>query len=99
MSEPTQTAAATPAATSRGGRRQVKTGKVVSATMDKTVTVAVQKTHVHTLYHRYIRRTGKFVAHDENNECRPGDEVTIVSCRPLSKTKRWRVREIIKRAK
>lgn len=98
MTEPTPTAAATAPAASRR-RRQVKTGKVVSAAMDKTVIVAVQKTTVHSLYHRYIRRTAKFAAHDENNECRPGDEVTIVSCRPLSKRKRWRVREIVKRAK
>jgi small subunit ribosomal protein S17 len=66
--------------------------------MDKTVTVAVPRTAVHPLYHRHIRRTSKFAAHDENNECRVGDRVAIVSCRPLSKRKRWRVREIVRRA-
>jgi len=101
MSEPieeqAQTAAESTPAAGRGGR-QVKTGTVVSAAMDKTVTVAVPRTVVHPLYHRHIRRTSKFAAHDENNECRVGDRVTIVSCRPLSKRKRWRVREILRRA-
>jgi len=80
------------------GANQVKVGLVVKDARDKTVTVAVKKTAVHPLYHRQIRRTGKFVAHDEKNECRAGDEVLIVSTRPLSKRKRWRVREILKRA-
>jgi small subunit ribosomal protein S17 len=53
---------------------------------------------VHPLYHRHTRRTSKFAAHDETNQCRVGDRVAIVSCRPLSKRKRWRVREIVQRA-
>jgi small subunit ribosomal protein S17 len=66
--------------------------------MDKTVVVAVETTIMHRLYQRYMRRTKKFHAHDEGNQCRVGDQVVIASTRPLSKTKRWRVREILKRA-
>jgi small subunit ribosomal protein S17 len=87
-----------PAAATARGRRQVKVGRVVSEKMDKTVVVAVQNTTTHRLYHRYMKRTTKFHAHDEDNRCKVGDEVEIVSSRPLSKTKRWRVREILKRA-
>lgn len=79
------------------GRRQVKIGTVVSDKMDKTVIVIVQNTEVHRLYHRHIKRTVKFMAHDERNECRVGDRVLLVSSRPLSKTKRWRVREIVQK--
>jgi small subunit ribosomal protein S17 len=86
------------ATTVREGRQQVKVGRVVSNKMDKTVIVAVQKTVTHRLYHRYIKQTSTFAAHDEENRCNVGDEVEIVSSRPLSKTKRWRVREILKRA-
>jgi small subunit ribosomal protein S17 len=87
-----------PAEGSARGRRQVKVGRVVSEKMNKTVVVAVQNTTTHRLYHRYMKRTTKFHAHDEDNRCKVGDEVEIVSSRPLSKTKRWRVREILKRA-
>lgn len=80
------------------GARQVKTGVVVSSAMDKTVVVLVNKTYMHPLYHRYVKRTKKFSAHDEQNQCNVGDTVSIVSSRPLSKTKRWRVQEILKRA-
>ncbi len=80
------------------GRRQTKIGTVVSNKMDKTVVVAVQNTVTHALYHRYMKRTSKFHAHDEGNQCNVGDQVLIVSSRPLSRTKRWRVREILKRA-
>jgi small subunit ribosomal protein S17 len=78
--------------------RQTLTGRVVSEKMDKTVVVLVERTIMDELYQRYLRRSRKFHAHDEKNECRVGDEVEIVSCRPLSRTKRWRVREIVKRA-
>ncbi len=84
---------------SQRGQRQVLTGIVVSDKMDKTVTVKVERTVMHRLYQRYIKRTSKFSAHDERNECRAGDKVVIVSSRPLSKSKRWRVREIVERAK
>ena len=81
------------------GRRQVLIGTVVSDKMDKTVVVKVERTVVHRLYQRYMKRTSKFTAHDEKNECRLGDRVSIVQSRPLSKSKRWRVREIVERAK
>ena len=86
-----------PAAAEKG-RQQVKVGREVSSKMDKTVVVAVADTFTHRLYHRTIKKTKKFHAHDEENRCNVGDEVEIVSSRPLSKTKRWRVREIVKRA-
>ena len=89
---------ATAPATLERGRRQVKTGRVVSNKMDKTVVVEVGDTFTHRLYHRTIKKTKKFHAHDEENRCNVGDVVEIVSSRPLSKTKRWRVREIVKRA-
>jgi small subunit ribosomal protein S17 len=86
-------------AKSRPGRRvQVKVGKVVSNKMQKTVIVTVENTATHRLYHRYMKRTSKFAAHDAENRCQVGDLVEIVSSRPLSHSKRWRVREILKRA-
>lgn len=87
----------TPNESSRG-RDQVFIGMVVSDKQDKTVTVAVERTIMHNLYKRFVKRTKRFAAHDEANECRVGDRVTIVSSRPLSKNKRWRVREILERA-
>ena len=80
------------------GRKQVKVGTVVRDKADKTVVVAVRSTFIHPLYRRYIGKTTKFAAHDAANECRIGDQVEIVSSRPLSATKRWRVRSILKRA-
>lgn len=80
------------------GRSQVRTGKVVSDRMDKTVIVAVPKTVMHRLYQRQMKRTTKFYAHDEANECRVGDEVRIVSSRPLSRLKRWRLDAVLKRS-
>jgi small subunit ribosomal protein S17 len=80
------------------GRAQVKTGVVVSDKMNKSVVVAVENTITHRLYHRYLKRTSKFHAHDESNLAKVGDVVEIVSSRPLSKTKRWRVRRIVQRA-
>ena len=80
-------------------RRQALIGTVVGDKMDKTVTVAVERTYMHRLYQRYVKRTSKFAAHDEDNECRVGDRVHIEASRPLSKRKRWRVLEIIERAK
>ncbi len=82
----------------RAPNRTTKVGTVVSDKMDKTVVVAVQGTYVHPLYHRYVNRTKRFAAHDEANECRVGDKVEIISSRPLSRTKRWRVAEILERA-
>ncbi len=95
----TQMADTQMADTNRKSRRQTLTGIVVSDKMDKTVTVEVERTYMHRLYRRYLKRTSKYAVHDEGNECKVGDRVNIVATRPLSKRKRWRVREIIERAK
>jgi len=81
------------------GMRKVLTGKVVSDKMEKTVVVAVETLVRHPMYQRIIRRTRKFKAHDEENSCRIGDKVKVMETRPLSKEKRWRVIEILERAK
>ncbi len=78
--------------------RQTLQGLVVSDKMDKTVVVEVERTVMHPLYQRYLRRRKKYHAHDEANDCKVGDKVTITSCRPLSRTKRWRVSEVVRRA-
>lgn len=96
MADMETTAQDTPGEATRS--RQVKVGRVVSNKMDKTVVVVVENTVTHRLYLRHMKRTKKFHAHDEENRCNVGDVVEIVSSRPLSKTKRWRVREIVKRA-
>jgi small subunit ribosomal protein S17 len=85
-------------AASERGARQVKVGTVVSNKMDKTVIVTVEGTVMHRLYHRYVKRTARFHAHDEQNACNIGDRVEIVATRPLSKTKRWRVRQVLEKA-
>jgi small subunit ribosomal protein S17 len=79
--------------------KQEKVGTVVGTRMDKTAVIAVQNTFLHPVYKRVVRETRKFKAHDEKNECSVGDIVRIVETRPLSKTKRWRLLEIIERAK
>lgn len=79
--------------------RKVRIGRVVSDKMDKTVTVRVETVVQHELYKKTIKRSKKYKAHDENNECRVGDLVKIMETRPLSKDKRWRVVEILERAK
>ena len=79
--------------------RAVRIGEVVSAKMDKTVVVKVSRRFPHPLYKRIITRTAKLVAHDEANECNEGDVVKVMATRPLSRTKRWRVAEIMERAK
>ncbi|MCF6210928.1 SSU ribosomal protein S17p (S11e) [hydrothermal vent metagenome] len=73
-------------------------GRVISDKMDRTITVMVERRVKHPLYGKYIRRSTKLHVHDENNDCNIGDEVTISECRPLSKTKSWRLAEIVKRA-
>ena len=78
-------------------RRQEKVGVVLSSRMDKTVIVAVETTVMHRLYQRFYKKTSKFYAHDEENSCREGDRVRLVASRPLSKLKRWRVAEVLKR--
>src|SRR5690606_30351800 len=72
-------------------------GRVISDKMDKSVTVAVERLIKHPVYGKFIRRTTKIMAHDENNACRAGDTVAISECRPLSKRKSWRVVEIVTR--
>ncbi|TCT14075.1 SSU ribosomal protein S17P [Natranaerovirga pectinivora] len=79
--------------------RKMRTGKVVSDKMDKTVVVAVERSVKHPLYKKVVKRTYKLKAHDENNECRIGDRVRVMETRPLSKQKRWRLVEIMERAK
>jgi len=79
-------------------RRQVLSGTVVSDKMEKTVTIKVERTIMHPLYKRFMKKSQKYVAHDEANECSIGDRVVITSCRPLSKRKRWRVTEIVAKA-
>ena len=79
--------------------RKVRIGTVVSDKMEKTVVVAVERKIPHGLYQKAMKQTTKFKAHDENNECRAGDTVKIMETRPLSKDKRWRVVEIIEKAK
>ena len=81
-----------------GGRKEF-IGIVVSDKMDKTVVVMVERLVKHPLYGKYIRRRKKYMAHDERNECRIGDRVLIVETRPLSKRKRWVVKQILERAK
>lgn len=81
------------------GYRKTRTGIVVSDKMDKTVVVAVRTKVRHPLYGKMVNKTTKFKAHDENNECGVGDTIRIMETRPLSKDKRWRVVEIIEKAK
>ena len=84
--------------TERSARKE-RVGFVVSDAMDKTITVAVARFTTHNLYGKTLKRTSKFHAHDENNEANVGDRVRIVETRPLSKTKRWRLAEILERAR
>jgi small subunit ribosomal protein S17 len=81
------------------GNRKVRIGRVVSDKMDKTIVVAVETLVRHPLYGKSIKRTKKFKAHDENNECSVGDRVKIMETRPLSREKRWRLVEIIEKAR
>ena len=79
--------------------RKTRTGKVVSDKMDKTIVVAVEDHVKHPLYNKIVKRTYKLKAHDENNECKVGDTVKVMETRPLSKDKRWRLEEIMEKAK
>ncbi|MGI9220495.1 MAG: 30S ribosomal protein S17 [Woeseiaceae bacterium] len=73
-------------------------GRVVSDKMDKTVSVAIERLIKHPVYGKFIRRTTKVLAHDANNECKPGDRVSISECKPISKNKSWAVVEVVERA-
>lgn len=79
--------------------RKVRVGQVVSNKMDKSITVSVSRKVKHPIYGKFVGKTTKFMAHDETNDCNVGDTVRIMETRPLSKNKRWRVVEIIERAK
>ena len=78
--------------------RKTRVGQVVSDKMDKTIVVAIEDSVQHKLYKKIVKRTYKLKAHDENNECGVGDTVKVMECSPLSKDKRWRLVEIIKKA-
>ena len=81
------------------GSRKTRVGRVVSDKMEKTIVVTVEDFVRHPLYGKAVRRTKKFKVHDENNECRIGDRVKIMETRPLSKDKRWRLVQIVEKAK
>jgi len=81
------------------GNRKTRVGLVSSSKMDKTIVVEITTLKQHALYGRTVRRTTKFKAHDENNECGVGDTVEIMECRPISKEKRWRLARIVEKAK
>lgn len=81
------------------GLRKTRIGKVVSDKMDKTIVVAVEDSVKHPLYKKVMRRTYKLKAHDENNECTVGDRVEVMETRPISKDKRWRLVQIVEKAK
>lgn len=83
--------------TAEKGKRTV-TGRVVSDKADKTVSVQVERVIKHPVYGKYVRRTTKVMAHDENNECKSGDRVMISECRPVSKNKAWQVVSVVERA-
>jgi len=80
-------------------RKTTKVGVVISDRADKSVVVKVENLVMHPLYHRFVRTSSKFMAHDEQNNCNTGDRVLIEECRPMSRRKRWRVRRVIERAK
>ncbi len=80
-------------------KRKIRTGRVTSDKMDKTIVVSVSNTKMHPLYGKAVKRVKKYKAHDEENQCQIGDRVRIMETRPLSKDKRWRLAEIIEKAK
>jgi 30S ribosomal protein S17 len=79
--------------------RKTRVGRVVSDKMDKTIVVAIMENERHPMYKKVVRRTYRLKAHDENNECKVGDRVSVMETRPLSRDKRWRVVEIVEKAK
>ncbi|AUG58914.1 MAG TPA: 30S ribosomal protein S17 [Ruminiclostridium sp.] len=84
---------------SQRGLRKTRVGKVTSDKMDKTIVVSVESAVKHPLYKKFVKRTYKLKAHDENNECRVGDIVRVMETRPLSRHKRWRLVEIVEKAR
>ena len=99
MTEESSVASTQSAITAQRHRRKVREGLVLSDKMDKTVVVSVEDRVKHALYGKVLRRTSKLKAHDETNACGIGDRVLIMETRPLSATKRWRVVEVLERAK
>ena len=81
------------------GRRKTRIGKVISDKMDKTIVVAIEDNKKHPLYNKVVKTTYKLKAHDEENTCKMGDTVKVAETRPLSKDKRWRLVEVVERAK
>jgi small subunit ribosomal protein S17 len=81
------------------GLRKTRTGIVISDKMDKTITIAIERKVPHPIYKKYYKKTTKLMAHDEKSECRVGDKVKVMETRPLSKSKRWRLVEIVEKAK
>ncbi|MCH7962805.1 MAG: 30S ribosomal protein S17 [Bacteroidetes bacterium] len=81
------------------GLRKTRVGVVVSDKMDKTITIAIERKVPHPIYRKYFKKTTKLMAHDEKSECRVGDKVKVMETRPLSKNKRWRLIEIVEKAK
>ena len=98
MSSETASDAATGTAEGSAESTRTVVGRVVSNKMDKGVSVAIERLVRHPVYRKYIRRTTKVLAHDEDNTCKEGDTVAIVECRPISKRKAWRVVEIVESA-
>ncbi|AWV87991.1 30S ribosomal protein S17 [Bradymonas sediminis] len=96
MAEENQEPQAT--ATTERGRKKTRVGEVVSDKMDKTIVVAVTRQFMHPKYRKFVRRQKRYQVHDPANECRPGDRVLIEETRPLSKNKRWKLKEIIEKA-
>ncbi|MCZ8133250.1 MAG: 30S ribosomal protein S17 [Steroidobacteraceae bacterium] len=88
----------TPAEAAAAAERSL-TGKVVSTKMDKTIAVSIERLVKHPQYGKYVRRTTKLLAHDEANECKEGDTVTIAPCRPLSRRKSWKLVRVVERAR
>lgn len=81
------------------GLRKTRVGIVVSDKMDKTITIAIERKVPHPIYRKYFKKTTKLMAHDEKSECSVGDKVKVMETRPLSKSKRWRLVEIVEKAK
>ncbi len=81
------------------GLRKTRVGIVVSDKMEKTITIAIERKVPHPIYRKYFKKTTKLMAHDEKSECRVGDKVKVMETRPLSKNKRWRLIEIVEKAK
>ena len=85
--------------TKEGRKQATRSGRVVSNSMEKSIVVAVDRLVRHPLYRKTLRRTSKFMAHDNENQCQVGDKVLIEETRPLSKKKRWRLKEVLEKAK